>query len=126
MTPFDLKRLDSYAQNMLDYRVILDLVPALAMLYFSGRIRSSVKLNGLQKSILISIGLQRKSMDAIAEDMTIQPEQVLPLFNKIIRKFTAHFSALIEGAFEAEMPKAESIGVSRVNASAVHDDEVNE
>lgn len=126
MTPFDLKRLDSYAQNMLDYRVILDLVPALAMLYFSGRIRSSVKLNGLQKSILISIGLQRKSMDAIAEDMTIQPEQVLPLFNKIIRKFTAHFSALIEGAFEAEMPKAESIGVSRVNASGVHDDEVNE
>lgn len=126
MTPFDLKRLDSYAQNMLDYRVILDLVPALAMLYFSGRLRSSVKLNGLQKSILISIGLQRKSMDAIAEDMTIQPEQVLPLFNKIIRKFTAHFSALIEGAFEAEMPKAESIGVSRVNASGVHDDEVNE
>lgn len=126
MTPFDLKRLDSYANNMFDYRVILDLVPAIAKMYFSGRIRSSIELKGLQKSILLSIGLQRKSIDAIAEDMTLQPEQVLPLFNKIMRKTMAHFDALVNGALEAEMPKPESIGVSRVNASGVHDDEVNE
>ena len=126
LTPFDLKRLDSYAKNMFDYRVILDLIPAIAMLYFSGRIRSSIELKGLQKSILLSLGLQRKSIDAISDDTTIQPEQVLPLFNKIIRKVTAHFDTLIHGAVEAEMPNPESIGVSRENASGVHDDEVNE
>lgn len=126
MTPFDLKRLDSYAKNMFDYRVILDLVPTLAMLYFSGRLRSAVKLTGIQQCILLSIGLQRKDMNTIAQDMSIQPEQVLPLFNKIIRKVTAHFASLVEGAVEAEMPKAESIGVSRENATGLHDDEVNE
>ncbi|SPO02160.1 related to A.ambisexualis antheridiol steroid receptor [Cephalotrichum gorgonifer] len=126
MTPFDLKRLDSYAKNMFDYRVILDLVPTLAYLYFSGRIRGAVKLPGLQQCILLSIGLQRKSMDAIAQDLSIQTEQVLPLFNKIVRKITAHFAALVESATDAAMPKRESIGVSRENASGVHDDEVNE
>lgn len=126
MTPFDLKRLDSYAKNMFDYRVILDLVPTLATLYFSGRLRTAVKLTGLQQCILLSIGLQRKDMDAIAQDMSIQPEQVLPLFNKIVRKITAHFVALVEGAVEAEMPKREVIGVSRENATGLHDDEVIE
>ena len=126
MTPFDLKRLDSYAKNMFDYRVILDLVPILASLYFSGRLRGAVKLSGLQQSILLSIGLQRKDIDTIARDLTIQPEQVLPLFNKIVRKITAHFASLVEGAVEAEMPKHESIGVSRENATGLHDDEVNE
>jgi len=127
MTPFDLKRLDSYSNNMFDYRVILDLVPTLAMLYFSGRLRSDIKLSGLQQSILLSVGLQRKDMDTIAQELTIQPEQVLPLFNKIIRKITAHFAALVEGAVAAEMPKPDSIGVSRENASGAHDDErVNE
>lgn len=127
MTPFDLKRLDSYATNMTDFRVILDLVPTIALLYFSGRIRTSVTLSGIQKCILISIGLQRKGVDAVAQDLSLQPEQVLPTFNKIIRKITAHFASLVEGAIEAEMPsKPQSIGVSRENASGVHDDEVDE
>ncbi|PKS12729.1 hypothetical protein jhhlp_000937 [Lomentospora prolificans] len=127
LTPFDLKRLDSYSKNMFDYRVILDLVPILAMLYFSGRLRSDIKLTGLQQCILLSLGLQRKDMDAIAQDLSIQPEQVLPLFNKIIRKITAHFAALVEGAVEADMPKPDAIGVSRENASGAHDDDqVNE
>ncbi|CAI4218752.1 unnamed protein product [Parascedosporium putredinis] len=126
MTPFDLKRLDSYSKNMFDYRVILDLVPTLAMLYFSGRLRAEIKLTGVQECILLSIGLQRKDLDVIAQDLTIQPEQVLPLFNKIVRKITTHFATLVENAVEAEMPKPSAIGISRENASGAHDDEVNE
>jgi len=64
-SPFDLKRLDSYANNMLDYHVILDLLPVLASLYFSQRFPPDVKLSGVQSSILLSIGLQRKSVEDV-------------------------------------------------------------
>lgn len=35
-TAFDLKRLEAYANNTLDYHVIQDLFPAIASLYFAG------------------------------------------------------------------------------------------
>lgn len=73
-TPFDLKRLESYANNMLDYHVILDLMPAVANLYFQKRLESGKGVNGegqdiqlrltaVQSSILLALGLQRKTID---------------------------------------------------------------
>jgi N-acetyltransferase 10 len=32
---FDLKRLDSYAKNMVDFHLVMDLVPTLAKLFFT-------------------------------------------------------------------------------------------
>ena len=46
------------------------------------------------------------------------------MFIKIMRKLSSHFSSLVSGAIEAEMPKRDAIGVSRANASGVFDDEV--
>lgn len=63
-TPFDLKRLESYAQNLLDYHVILDLLPMVAMLYFEKRL-GEVRLSATQSSILLGIGLQRKSVEEV-------------------------------------------------------------
>ncbi|KAG8159835.1 hypothetical protein KVR01_010472 [Diaporthe batatas] len=123
-TPHDLKRLESYANNMLDYHVILDLIPRIAELYFLGRIKNSVKLSGIQQSILLSVGLQRKDMDAVAEEHgSLQSSQLLAMFIKILRKITTHFSSVVSGAYDAEMPKTD-IGVSRENATGVHDDEI--
>ena len=34
ITIFDLKRLESYAKNLVDFHLIMDLVPTLAKLYF--------------------------------------------------------------------------------------------
>jgi len=34
ITVFDLKRLESYAKNLVDFHLIMDLVPTLAKLYF--------------------------------------------------------------------------------------------
>jgi N-acetyltransferase 10 len=47
---------------MLDYHVIVDLLPVIAYLYFSRQL-DDVKLSGVQSSILLGIGLQRKSID---------------------------------------------------------------
>lgn len=65
MTPFDLKRLESYANNILDYHVILDLLPTIATLYFEKRLGGEVKLSAVQSSILLALGLQRKSIEEV-------------------------------------------------------------
>ncbi|KAK1510237.1 hypothetical protein CABS01_07909 [Colletotrichum abscissum] len=124
LTPFDLKRLESYANNMLDYHVILDLVPTLAGLYFTGKLKGDIKLTGVQQAILLAIGLQRKDMDVISTELSLPSSQLLAMFIKILRKITTHFGSLVNAAVEAELPSNNTIGVSRENASGVHDDEV--
>jgi N-acetyltransferase 10 len=64
-TPFDLKRLESYAQNLLDYHIILDLLPTVATLYFEKRLGEGVRLSAIQSSLLLGMGLQRKSVEAV-------------------------------------------------------------
>lgn len=124
LSPFDLKRLESYANNMLDYHVILDLVPKLATLYFTGRLKPAVKLTGIQSSILLAVGLQRKDLSAVETELSLPAQQLLAMFIKIMRKMSSHFNSLVAGAIEAELPQAETVGVSRENASGAHDDEV--
>ena len=123
LSPFDLKRLESYANNMLDYHVVLDLIPTLATLYFTGRL-PSVKLTGVQSSILLAVGLQRKDLSDVEKELSLPSTQLLAMFIKIMRKLSSHFAQLVAGAIEAELPQRENIGVSRADASAAHDDEV--
>ncbi|EPE10482.1 nucleolar atpase [Ophiostoma piceae UAMH 11346] len=145
LTPFDLKRLESYANNMLDYHLILDLIPTIAVLYFTGKLgappkaagsavstgegvgKTGVELTGVMQGILLGIGLQRKDMDQVAADLTLPVTQLLAMFIKILRKVTAYFATIVAAAVDAELPQARRgapRGVSLANASGVHDDEV--
>jgi len=124
LTPYDLKRLEAYANNMADYHQILDLVPRLATMYFEGRIKSAVSLTGIQQSILLAVGLQRKDISSIEQEFSLPPNQVLSMFMKTMRKMTTHFSNLITGAIEAEMPTRTTVGVSRADADNAFDDEM--
>jgi N-acetyltransferase 10 len=123
LTPFDHKRLESYANGLLDYHVVLDLMPGIAQLYFSGRLRSSTKLSGLQQAILLAVGLQRKEIDTVAAELALPPSQLLAIFIKIMRKISSHLGSLVTGAIAAEMPDPSKVGVSRENAAGMHDDE---
>ncbi len=125
LTPFDHKRLESYANGLLDYHVVLDLMPTIAQLYFAGRLGSSTKLSGLQQAILLAIGLQRKEVEAVAEELSLPSSQLLAIFIKIMRKISSHLGSLVTGAIAAELPDANKlVGVSIEAASGVHDDEV--
>ena len=104
-SPFDLKRLDSYASNMLDYHVILDMVPTIASLYFSGRLKQAVKLSGVQSAILLAIGLQRKVLEDVEKELSVAISQLLAMLVKIIRKISTHFRELVEGAVVESMPE---------------------
>ena len=104
-SPFDLKRLDSYANNMLDYHVILDMIPSIASLYFSGRLKQAVKLSGVQSAILLAIGLQRKILEDVEKELNLAVSQLLAMFVKIVRKISTHFRELVEGAVAEGMPE---------------------
>ena len=104
-SPFDLKRLDSYANNMLDYHVILDMIPTIAGLYFAGRLKPAVTLTGVQSSILLAMGLQRKVLEDIEKELNLPTSQLLAMFVKTIRKVSSYFRRLLEGAVKESMPQ---------------------
>jgi N-acetyltransferase 10 len=124
LTPFDHKRLESYANGVLDYHVVLDLIPIVAQLYFSGWLRSNVKLTPMYQSILLAVGMQHKEVDTVAEELSIPVSQLLAILMKIIRKITNYLTTIVSGAVEAEMPDASALGVNVADASGAHDDEI--
>ncbi|KAL6715966.1 N-acetyltransferase 10 [Lecanora helva] len=103
-SPWDLKRLESYANNMLDYHVILDLVPKISEWYFNGRLKGAVSMTGVQSSILLSIGLQKKSLEHVETELGLPTSQLLAMFVKIVRKVSVYFRRLIEGAAAETLP----------------------
>ncbi|KAG0135931.1 GNAT acetyltransferase 2-domain-containing protein [Tuber indicum] len=105
LSPFDLKRLESYADNMLDYHVIVDMIPLIAQLYFTGRLRGSVKLAGVQQAVLMAIGLQRKTLEDIEKELNLPPAQVLSMFQKTIRKVATCFRLLLSQAISETLPQ---------------------
>ena len=50
---------------MLDYHVILDLLPSVSSLYFQKRLGDEVRLSAVQSSILLALGLQRKTIEEV-------------------------------------------------------------
>ncbi|KAI9440276.1 DUF699-domain-containing protein [Lactarius psammicola] len=98
LTPFDLKRLESYAQNSLDYHVILDLLPTVALLYFEKRLGNEVRLSVIQSSILLGMGLQRKSIEEVEAELQLPVSQALALFVKLIRKISGKLQDIQKAA----------------------------
>ena len=88
LTPYDLRRLKSYTKNMVEYRLILDLVPTMAKVYFLNKVTGmgNLKLMALQKSILIGIGLQFKSIDKLSQELDLQSRQLLGQFKEMMRQ----------------------------------------
>ncbi|KAI7866670.1 GNAT acetyltransferase 2-domain-containing protein [Spinellus fusiger] len=104
-SPYDLKRLDSYANNMLDYHVILDMIPTIATLYFRDECAADLKLSGVQSAILLGVGLQRKSIDDLQKELSLASNQVLALFVKVIRKISQNFRAIETHVMEDTNPE---------------------
>ncbi|KAL8703877.1 MAG: hypothetical protein Q9201_002966 [Fulgogasparrea decipioides] len=103
-SPFDLKRLYSYANNMLDYHVVIDMIPQIAFFYFTGRLDPAVSLTGVQQSILLAIGLQRKVLEDVEKELGLPANQLLAMFVKIVRKVSSHFRALVAGTVAESLP----------------------
>ncbi|TRM63648.1 GNAT acetyltransferase 2-domain-containing protein [Schizophyllum amplum] len=103
LTPYDVKRLESYANNMLDFHVIMDMMPTIASMYFAGKfgandngdgdaVEKAVKLSAAQSAILLALGLQRKTIEDVERELQLPVSQSLALFNKVIRKICKRIS----------------------------------
>ncbi|KAK6505469.1 N-acetyltransferase 10 [Arthrobotrys musiformis] len=117
-SPFDLKRLESYANNMLDHHVITDLVPLIASLYFTSKLPQTAKLSGVQSAILLAIGLQKKTTDDVEKELNLPNQQVLAMFVKIMRKVSTALGGIVEHAIEETLP-SEHVGRRKVGAEEV-------
>jgi len=124
MTPFDLKRLESYSNNMLDYHVVLDVLPTVASLYFQKRLvgrstdesteapgtsseeKEAVHLSAVQSSILLGLGLQRKTVEDLEGELDVPVSQLLALFTKIVRKISKRLVGIQKEAIGRELPPA--------------------
>ncbi|WWC62855.1 uncharacterized protein I303_105453 [Kwoniella dejecticola CBS 10117] len=114
ITPFDMKRLESYSDSMVDYHVVLDLVPILATLFFSKRLGEDCTLAAAQQAILLALGLQRKSVEVLEGELGITATQCLALFGKILRKLTKHLQDIQKADIASTLP-AQPAGI--VNGS---------
>lgn len=105
LTARNIRRLEKYAQNLVDYHQILDLVPHLSHLYFSRRVL--VHLSAVQNAVLLALGLQCQSVDSVVRQLDLPSTQVLALFNKSIRKMVTFLREVQEREVGATMPVAE-------------------
>lgn len=103
ITVFDLKRLDSYAKNLVDFHLIMDLIPTIAKLHFLILPHNVVTLSYVQAALLVGMGLQFKTIDQMSDDLKLQANQLLPMFNKAIRKFARLFKEVFEHEIVTQM-----------------------
>ncbi|XP_018424694.1 PREDICTED: RNA cytidine acetyltransferase [Nanorana parkeri] len=101
-TPYDLKRLEMYSQNMVDYHLIMDLIPSIARLVFLQRL-GGINLSLAQSALLLGIGLQHKTVDQLEKEIELPSSQLMGLFNRIIRKIVQLFNRIQEKAVEEQM-----------------------
>ncbi|XP_018112865.1 RNA cytidine acetyltransferase [Xenopus laevis] len=102
LTPYDLKRLEMYSRNMVDYHLIMDLIPSLARMYFLQQL-GGLSLSAAQSALLLGIGLQHKGVDQLEKEIELPSSQLMGLFNRIIRKVVQLFNRIQERAVEEEM-----------------------
>lgn len=109
-SPYDLKRLEMYSRNMVDYHLIMDLVPAMARMYFL-KLMGDLSLSTAQCALLLGVGLQHKSVDQLEKEISLPSSQLMGLFNRLVRKFMQFYNQIQERAIEVEMIESKDISM---------------
>lgn len=106
--PYDLKRLEMYSRNMVDYHLIMDLIPVLSRMFFLQQL-GDMTLSPAQSALLVGVGLQHKTMDQLEKEIELPVSQLMGLFNRIIRKFVQLFNRILEKSVEEQMVATKAI-----------------
>ncbi|XP_022238453.1 RNA cytidine acetyltransferase-like [Limulus polyphemus] len=116
MNVYDLKRLELYSQNLVDYHLIMDLLPIVSKLYFLEKL-GDVHLSPAQSAILLALGLQYKSVDTIAQELDLPTTQILGLFNRAVRRISQFLSSIMEKSVEETLLSSKDIVLNPVTQS---------
>lgn len=101
VSALDAKRLQMYGNNLVDYHLIIDLMPTIGKLYFKKEL-GDLHFSALQQVIIVAIGLQHKSIDKLAEELQIEASELLGLFHKVIRRVSQYFDVILNEDYENE------------------------
>ncbi|KAG8222693.1 hypothetical protein J437_LFUL002750, partial [Ladona fulva] len=112
LTKYDLKRLETYASNVADHHLIMDLQPKLAQLFFLNRL-GDTHLSALQAAILLGMGLQCKTADDLSAELEVPASQLLGLFNRTVRRLTNYLRSVVEQSVEHEIMRSNVIKVEQ-------------
>ena len=102
MSPFDLKRLESFTSNLSDYSLVKDLVPGIVAAYFSKHV--PVQLSSGQAAILLGTGLQQKTEESLGASLNLPGNQVRALANKGLKKIYAALKGSKEKRIDRALP----------------------
>ena len=104
LSPYDIKRLRSYARGECDYHLITDLVPVIADLLFNNKVTVAGSLSFLARRVLVGMGSQRKTIDEIYEEdkARISIPQILGIFKPSIDKISSQIEKKLETKIKAQ------------------------
>ncbi|KAK3608505.1 hypothetical protein CHS0354_010355 [Potamilus streckersoni] len=122
ITKYDVKRLELYSQNMVDYHLIMDLVPIISRMFFLDQL--DIHLSAVQSGLLLGMGFQHKSVEDLEKELDLPSSQILGLFNKIIRKVVQHLNKILEEDVEKQLIGRKEINLEPVKQTI--DEELDE
>lgn len=110
----DLKRLESYSNNLIDFYLIRDLIPPISRLFFSKQLDERVRLSFAQCATLLGFGLQFREIEDVAQELNIEVGHCLALFTKTVKKIAKSiretFEKEVRDEFSAREAKASRLG----------------
>ena len=118
LSPYDMKRLASYAAALSDHHLVRDLVPPLARAYFAGRVPATMSY--AQAAILLVLGLQQRELQDVEKELGLPTSQVLALFNKAMRRLHGCLHTAEEARAKASLPQPSAAAVNAVERLAPH------
>ena len=79
-----------------------------------------VKLSALQSAMLLAMGLQRKTVEEVGEELSLDVNQVLAQFAKIIKKMTGFLQGVQRISVLRGLPQATPSGEAQTNMSTIN------
>ncbi|KDR10713.1 RNA cytidine acetyltransferase [Zootermopsis nevadensis] len=121
LTKYDVKRLEMYSNNLVDYHLVMDLIPTLAHLYFLNHM-GSTHLSAVQSAIVLGLGLQYKTVDNLASELELPASQLLGLFNRTIRRCVQYLTGILEHSIEQGLVRSRTDVTFNPVAKSMHDE----
>ncbi|KAK9872107.1 hypothetical protein WA026_016151 [Henosepilachna vigintioctopunctata] len=113
---YNLKELENYSNNLIDYRFINEYMFDIARIYFLNQM-GDVEMSAVQAAILLGIGLQNKTFDELAKELELPTSQLMGLFNRAFRRVVNYFNSILEEDIEKTLAPREDVIMTPVAKS---------
>lgn len=119
LSSHDMKRLETYTNNLADFHLILDIVPKLAHQYFQERL--PVSLSSTQAAILLTMGLKSENVTYLEREMKLERQQILSQFIKVMKKLYKYLHGIESKKMEETLPPLREIKLTPHSISVDED-----